>query len=150
MKVVIFAGGLGSRLSEETETRPKPMVEIGGRPILWHIMKHYAHHGMREFVIALGYRGDVIKRWLLDMAELDGNLTLSLRDRNVVRHERPLDEWTLSLIETGLETQTGGRLAKLARSCVAGRSCSPTATASPTWISGRCWRSTAPTGSSRR
>lgn len=114
MKVVIFAGGLGSRLSEETESRPKPMVEIGGQPILWHIMKHYAHHGIDEFVIALGYRGDVIKRWFLDKAELDGSFTLSLRERNVVRHDEPVDDWKLSLIDTGVDTQTGGRLARVA------------------------------------
>jgi glucose-1-phosphate cytidylyltransferase len=90
------------------------MVEIGGRPILWHIMKHYAHHGLKEFVIALGYRGEVIKRWFLDMAELDGSFTLSLGDRRVERHDRPLDDWKLRLIETGVETQTGGRLARLA------------------------------------
>jgi glucose-1-phosphate cytidylyltransferase len=113
MKVVIFAGGLGSRLSEETESKPKPMVEIGGRPILWHIMKHYAHHGLKEFVVTLGYRGEVIKRWFLDMAELDGSFTLSLGDRQVVRHDRPLDDWKLNLIDTGVETQTGGRLAKV-------------------------------------
>lgn len=114
MKVVIFAGGLGSRLSEETESKPKPMVEIGGRPILWHIMKHYAHHGFDDFVIALGYRGDVIKRWFLDLAELDGSFTLSLRDRQVVRHDQTIDDWNLSLIDTGIETQTAGRLSKVA------------------------------------
>jgi glucose-1-phosphate cytidylyltransferase len=114
MKVVIFAGGLGSRLSEETESKPKPMVEIGGRPILWHIMKHYAHHGLKEFVVALGYRGEVIKRWFLDMAELDGSFTLSLGDRRVERHDRPLDDWKLMLMDTGVETQTGGRLARVA------------------------------------
>jgi glucose-1-phosphate cytidylyltransferase len=114
MKVVVFAGGLGSRLSEETESKPKPMVEIGGRPILWHIMKHYAHYGFDEFVIALGYRGDVIKRWFLDKAELDGSFTLSLRDRKVVRHDEPIDDWKLALIDTGVDTQTGGRLAKVA------------------------------------
>jgi len=114
MKVVIFAGGLGSRLSEETESKPKPMVEIGGRPILWHIMKHYAHHGLKEFVVALGYRGDAIKRWFLDMAELDGSFTLSLGDRRVERHDRPIDDWKLRLVDTGVETQTGGRLARVA------------------------------------
>jgi len=114
MKVVIFAGGLGSRLSEETECKPKPMVEVGGRPILWHIMKHYAHHGLKEFVVALGYRGEVIKRWFLDMAELDGSFTLSLGDRRVERHDRPLDDWRLMLIDTGVDTQTGGRLARVA------------------------------------
>ncbi len=114
MKVVIFAGGLGSRLSEETETRPKPMVEIGGRPILWHIMKHYGHHGFKEFVIALGYRGEVIKRWFLDLAELDGSFTLSMRERKLERHDGSLDDWKVALVDTGVETQTGGRLARLA------------------------------------
>lgn len=114
MKVVIFAGGFGSRLSEETNSKPKPMVEIGGRPILWHIMKHYAYFGHEEFVIALGYRGDVIKRWFLDKAELDGSFTISLRDREVRRHSEPIDDWSVSLIDTGVDTQTGGRLAKVA------------------------------------
>ncbi len=77
-------------------------------------MKHYAHHGLKEFVIALGYRGEVIKRWFLDMAELDGSFTLSLGDRRVERHDRPLDDWNLRLIDTGVETQTGGRLARVA------------------------------------
>lgn len=114
MKVVIFAGGLGSRLSEETESKPKPMVEIGGLPIVWHIMKHYAHYGHEEFLLALGYRGNDVKRWFLDKAELDGSFTLSLGERRVVRHDEPLDDWELSLIDTGVHTQTGGRLAKVA------------------------------------
>jgi len=115
VKVVIFAGGLGSRLSEETESKPKPMVEIGGRPILWHIMKHYAHHGFDDFIVTLGYRGEMIKRWFLDLAELDGSFTLSLRDRQVVRHDQTIEDWNLSLIDTGIETQTAGRLSKVAR-----------------------------------
>jgi glucose-1-phosphate cytidylyltransferase len=109
-----MCGGAGTRLSEETQVRPKPLVEIGGRPILWHIMKHYSHYGFSEFVIALGYRSEVIKRWFLDMAELDGSFTLSVRDRQVVRHDRPLDDWKLQLRDTGVDTQTGGRLARLA------------------------------------
>ena len=85
MKVVILAGGLGTRLTEETETRPKPMVEIGGRPILWHIMKSYAHFGFREFVVALGYKGDVIKRFFLDYAKLQSNFTVNLASGDVMR-----------------------------------------------------------------
>jgi len=114
VKVVIFAGGMGSRLSEETDLRPKPMVEIGGRPILWHIMKHYAHHGCREFVITLGYRGDVIKRFFLDYAALEGSFSVSLSDGRVVRSARTEDDWTVHLVDTGLETSTGGRLKKVA------------------------------------
>ena len=85
MKVVILAGGLGTRLTEETESRPKPMVEIGGRPILWHIMKIYAHHGFREFVVALGYKGDVIKRYFLDYAKLQSDFTVNLASGDIMR-----------------------------------------------------------------
>ena len=87
MKVVILAGGLGTRLSEETESRPKPMVTIGGRPILWHIMKHYGHSGFAEFVVALGYKSEVVKRYFMDYVDLNGRLTLSLKDRLIERHE---------------------------------------------------------------
>ena len=89
MKVVILAGGLGTRLTEETETRPKPMVEIGGRPILWHIMKLYAHYGFKEFVIALGYKGEVIKRYFLDYAKLQSNFTVNLFSGDVMRRGGP-------------------------------------------------------------
>ena len=84
MKVVILAGGLGTRLAEETEVKPKPMVEIGGRPILWHIMKHYDHFGVREFYIALGYKGDVIKRYFLDYNRLNGSMTIDLSSRSIM------------------------------------------------------------------
>jgi glucose-1-phosphate cytidylyltransferase len=118
MKVAILAGGLGSRISEETEIKPKPMVEIGGRPILWHIMKHYAHHGYRDFVIALGYKGEVIKRYMVEYASLHSDLTVDLRAGNVRRNgngngSEP-DDWTIDLIETGQETATGGRIKRLA------------------------------------
>lgn len=115
MKTVILAGGLGTRLSEETEIRPKPMVEIGGRPILWHIMKLYAHHGLNEFVLALGYKGEVIKRFVLDYLDLDGSLTVTLRDRTVERHDRHAEDWRIHLADTGVLTQTGGRLKRLGR-----------------------------------
>jgi glucose-1-phosphate cytidylyltransferase len=115
MKVVILAGGLGTRLTEETETRPKPMVEIGGRPILWHIMKIYAHHGFREFVVALGYKGDVIKRYFLDYAKLQcTNLTVNLGSGDVLRHGGQPEDWTVHLVDTGNATNTGGRLKRLA------------------------------------
>ncbi|HVC25883.1 MAG TPA: glucose-1-phosphate cytidylyltransferase [Acidimicrobiales bacterium] len=114
MKVAILAGGLGTRLAEETEVRPKPMVEIGGQPILWHIMKHYAHYGFRDFVIALGYKGEYIKRYMVDYATLASDMTVSLR-RGMVALERhdPVDDWTVRLVDTGLDTQTGGRIKRL-------------------------------------
>ena len=113
MKVVILAGGLGTRLSEETEIRPKPMVEIGGRPILWHIMKHYAHYGFTEFVLALGYKGEDVKRYFLDYYRLNGNVSIDLGTGKVeVSHEQP-QEWTVHLVDTGLQTNTGGRVRRL-------------------------------------
>ena len=113
MKVVILAGGLGTRLSEETEIRPKPMVEIGGRPILWHIMKHYAHYGFNEFVLALGYKGEDVKRYFLDYYRLNGNVSIDLGTGKVeVSHEQP-QEWTVHLVDTGLQTNTGGRVRRL-------------------------------------
>lgn len=112
-KAVILAGGLGTRLAEETDVRPKPMVEIGGRPILWHILKHFAHYGCREFVIALGYKGEVIKQYFRDYQALDGDMTVSLADGTVQRHLGAHDDWVVHLVDTGLETQTGGRLGRL-------------------------------------
>jgi len=113
MKAVILAGGKGTRLSEETELKPKPMVEIGGRPILWHIMKGYAARGVDEFVVALGYRGEVIKRYFLDYPYLSADLTVGLKTGEVTVHDRPREGWTVHLVETGLETITGGRLKRL-------------------------------------
>jgi glucose-1-phosphate cytidylyltransferase len=113
MKVVILAGGQGTRLAEETENRPKPMVDIGGRPILWHIMKHYALYGFTEFVIALGYRAEDVKRFFLDYLSLNGDMTVELGSRAVQRHEPERDAWTVHLVDTGLETSTGGRVGRL-------------------------------------
>jgi glucose-1-phosphate cytidylyltransferase len=115
VKVVILAGGLGTRLTEEAESRPKPMVEIGGRPILWHIMKLYAHHGFREFVVALGYKGDVIKRYFLDYAKLQSDFTVNLASGDIMRRGGPAEDWTVHLIDTGIATNTGGRLKQLAQ-----------------------------------
>lgn len=113
MKVVILAGGLGTRLAEETEVKPKPMVEIGGRPILWHIMKHYAYYGFREFFIALGYKGEVIKRYFLDYYTLNGSMTINLVSGEVQIQERECEDWLVHLIDTGLNTLTGGRVKRL-------------------------------------
>lgn len=113
MKVAILAGGAGTRLAEETEIKPKPMVEIGGRPILWHIMRHYAHYGFKDFVIALGYKGEVIKRYMLDYCSLHSNLTVNLRTGEVRREGNFTPDWTVELIDTGIRTQTGGRIKRL-------------------------------------
>jgi glucose-1-phosphate cytidylyltransferase len=113
MKVAILAGGLGSRLAEETEVKPKPMVEIGGRPILWHIMKIYANYGYEDFVIALGYKGDVIKKYMVDYRSLCGNIMVNLGNGECQYHEGDGLNWTVELIETGLSTQTGGRIKRL-------------------------------------
>lgn len=113
MKVVILAGGLGTRLSEETEIKPKPMVEIGGHPILWHIMKHYAHYNYKEFFIALGYKGEVIKRFFLDYYALNGSMTVDLSSGKVETHNRECEDWIVHLKDTGPETNTGGRIKRL-------------------------------------
>ena len=113
MKVAILAGGAGTRLAEETSIRPKPMVDIGGKPILWHIMKHYSHHGFHDFVIALGYMGDHIRRWMKDYATLGTNMTVKTATGEVVRHESEPVNWNVDLIDTGAATLTGGRIARL-------------------------------------
>ncbi len=113
MKVVILAGGMGTRLTEETDLKPKPMVEIGGRPILWHIMKHYAHHGFKEFFIALGYRGEIVKRFFLDYCSLSGSMTVDLSQGVVNNHENDCEDWLVHLKDTGHETSTGGRVKRL-------------------------------------
>jgi glucose-1-phosphate cytidylyltransferase len=113
VNVVILAGGLGTRLAEETETKPKPMVEIGGRPILWHIMKHYAHYGFKDFFIALGYKGDVVKRYFLDYYSTNGSMSIDLATGKVQAHEKEREDWTVHLIDTGQSTNTGGRVKRL-------------------------------------
>ncbi len=113
MKVAILAGGLGTRLAEETDIKPKPMVEIGGRPILWHIMKHYAYYGFKEFYIALGYKGDIIKRYFLDYCTLSGSMTIDLAKGTVDIHNKDCEDWIVHLIDTGIDTNTGGRIKRL-------------------------------------
>ena len=113
MKVVILAGGLGTRLAEETEVKPKPMVEIGGRPILWHIMKHYTHFGFNEFFIALGYKSEFIKRYFLDYCTLNGSMTINFSNGKVEMHKEDCENWMLNLMDTGMQTNTGGRVKRL-------------------------------------
>jgi glucose-1-phosphate cytidylyltransferase len=119
MKVGILAGGVGTRLAEETEIRPKPMVEIGGRPILWHIMKHYSHYGFKEFVIALGYKGEFITRYMVDYSLFSNkNLRVDMRGADVQAsyngEGEDLEDWIVQLIDTGNATATGGRIKRLA------------------------------------
>jgi glucose-1-phosphate cytidylyltransferase len=113
MKVVILAGGLGTRLAEETELKPKPMVEIGGRPILWHIMKHYAYYGFKEFYIAVGYKGEEIKRYFLDYYNLSGSMTIDFSNGKMEAHKREYEDWVVHFIDTGILTNTGGRVKRL-------------------------------------
>ncbi len=115
IKVGILAGGLGSRLAEETSTRPKPMVEIGEMPILWHIMKLYSHFGFNDFSVALGYKGEYIKRWFRDYFNNQGSVSINVRSGELVRHgPDALPDWNVDLVDTGMNAGTGGRIKKLA------------------------------------
>ncbi len=114
MKIIILSGGLGTRLSEETEVRPKPMIEIGGRPILWHIMKIYSHYKFNEFILALGYKADHIKKYFLDYVRYSGNITVNIKDGQSCITKREQEEWIIHLEETGIDTMTGGRIKSLA------------------------------------
>lgn len=112
-KLVILAGGHGTRLAEETSLRPKPMVEIGGRPILWHIMKIYAHHGVREFIVCCGYKGEVIKEFFADYFMRTADVTFDLARNTMEIHNQRSEDWKVTLIDTGLNTMTGGRLKRV-------------------------------------
>ncbi len=114
MKIAILAGGLGTRLAEETEVRPKPMIEIGGYPIIWHIMKIYAAQGFKDFFLALGYKGEIIKRYFLDYHRLSGDMTINLSDGKAeISASQQLEDWTINLIDTGQQSMTGGRIKRL-------------------------------------
>jgi glucose-1-phosphate cytidylyltransferase len=114
MKVVILAGGLGTRISEETVARPKPMVEIGGRPILWHLMKYYGAFGVTDFVVCLGYRGYMIKEYFANYLIHNSDVTIDLAADRVEVHQRAAEPWRVTLVDTGEETMTGGRLKRIA------------------------------------
>jgi len=113
MKVVILAGGLGTRLSEETGIRPKPMVEIGGKPILWHIMKTYSHYGFNEFVICLGYKGHMIKEYFANYFLHQSDVTIDLANNKIEIHNSESENWKVTLVETGIDTNTAGRIKKI-------------------------------------
>lgn len=113
MKIVILCGGLGTRLAEETQVKPKPMVEIGGRPILWHVMKIYERHGFNDFALALGYKGEMIKDYFINYHARSSDLTVSLKDGRVDYSNPTAEDWQVSLIDTGANTMTGGRLLRL-------------------------------------
>ncbi len=114
MKVVILAGGLGTRISEETEIKPKPMIIIGGKPILWHIMKIYSHHGINDFIICCGYKGYVIKEYFSNYFLHTSDVTFDLRDNSMEVHHRNAEPWRVTLVDTGDSTMTGGRLKRVA------------------------------------
>jgi glucose-1-phosphate cytidylyltransferase len=116
MKVVILAGGLGTRLAVENEVRPKPMVEIGGQPLLWHIMKHYGHYGFKEFYVALGHGGKVIKKFFSDYYSLSGSVSINLSTGQVDQRDRGAEDWIVHLTDTGAATNTGGRIKRLEQS----------------------------------
>lgn len=114
MKVVLLAGGLGTRISEETHLKPKPMIEIGGKPILWHIMKMYAHHGINEFIICCGYRGYIIKEYFKNYFLHMSDVTIDMRTNEMEVHQRNAEPWRVTLVDTGDATMTGGRLRRVA------------------------------------
>lgn len=113
MKAVILAGGLGTRLSEATHLIPKPMVEIGGKPILWHIMKTYSHYGIKEFIVCCGYKGYVIKEWFANYFLHTSDVTFDLKNNSMTVHDCHAEDWQVTLVDTGLETMTGGRIKRI-------------------------------------
>ena len=113
MKAVILAGGLGTRLSEATHLIPKPMVEIGGKPILWHIMKTYSHYGIKEFIVCCGYKGYVIKEWFANYFLHTSDVTFDLKNNSMIVHDCHAEDWKVTLVDTGLETMTGGRIKRI-------------------------------------
>lgn len=113
MKVVILAGGFGTRISEESNFRPKPMIEIGGRPVLWHIMKYYSGFGFNEFIICCGYKGEVIKDYFVNYQSYNSDFTIELKNNKMATHKIPDEDWKVTLVDTGLNTMTGGRVKRI-------------------------------------
>lgn len=113
MKTVILAGGLGTRLSEETDIRPKPMTEVGGKPVIWHIMKIYSTYGFKDFVICLGYKGYMLKEWFANYFLHNSDVTIKLKENKVSVHSTKSEDWSVSLIDTGMNTMTGGRIKRI-------------------------------------
>lgn len=114
MKAVILAGGLGTRLSEETSTKPKPMVEIGGKPILWHIMKMYSYHGINDFIVCCGYKGYIIKEYFANYFLHQSDVTFNMKENEMIVHEKRAEPWKVTLVDTGDDSMTGGRLKRVA------------------------------------
>ena len=113
MKAVILAGGLGTRISEETHLKPKPMIEIGGKPIIWHIMKIYSHHGINDFIICCGYKGYVIKEYFANYFLHQSDVTFNIKNNEMTVHEDRAEPWTVTLVDTGDNSMTGGRLKRV-------------------------------------
>lgn len=113
MKVVILAGGMGTRISEESHLRPKPMIEIGNMPIIWHIMKIYSYYGFNDFIIAAGYKQEVIKQWFVNYLWYNNDIEISLKEDKIITHRKSQEDWNITIVDTGLETQTGGRILRL-------------------------------------
>ena len=115
MKVVLLAGGHGTRISEESQYKPKPMVEIGEKPILWHIMKEYSYYGFNDFIICAGYKQHIIKEWFADYFLHNSDITFDYSEgsRNIIVHEQHLDKWKVTVVDTGLDTMTGGRIKRI-------------------------------------
>lgn len=113
MKVVILAGGYGTRITEESKFKPKPMIEIGGKPILWHIMKYYSMFGIKEFIICCGYKAEIIKEYFLNYKMYHSDFTIGLKDGKITIQKEPVEDWSVTLVDTGLDTMTGGRIKQI-------------------------------------
>ena len=142
MKVAILAGGLGSRLQEETVLRPKPMVKVGGKPLLWHILNIYSAYGFNEFTLALGYKGEAIKAYFMNFYALNNDITVDLARGKSSIHQGKQPEWKVELVDTGQNTMTGGRIKRCSLGWKTKRSWQPTAMAWPTFRSPNCWHFT--------
>mgnify|MGYP000857547431 FL=1 len=115
MQAVILAGGRGTRISEESTIRPKPLIEIGGKPIIWHIMKNYSYHGINDFVICCGYKAELVKEYFTNFGLYSSDISVDLKKKKIIYHKKKIENWKITLIDTGLETQTGGRIKRISK-----------------------------------